>query len=171
MRRLPTTLAFGAWIGFLAVEVFQRASGLGEILRQSGPVVEATAVLARIDLPTFLLLLAGVLLASGLHFLLEERIDRRPAGERLGMVGLGVLALLASAPGLDATAPLGASLGFWAALAATVAFLTFDHFITDEAPDDEAEFRAGIAVIAAAMAQQTRLYVEPAGRDHQDRRR
>ena len=87
------------------------------------------------------------------------------------MVGLGVLALLASAPGLDATVPLGASLGFWAALAVTVAFLTFDHFITDEAPDDEAEFRAGIAVIAAAMAQQTRLYVEPSGRDHQDRRR
>ena len=56
-------------------------------------------------------------------------------------------------------------------LAATVAFLAFDHFITDEAADDEAEFRAGIAVIAAAMAQQTRLYAEPAGRDHEDRRR
>ncbi|RYH05584.1 MAG: hypothetical protein EON57_07545 [Alphaproteobacteria bacterium] len=170
MRRLPTTLALGAWIGFLAVEVLQRVSGLGDSLRQSSPVVEATAVLSRIDLPTFLLLLAGVLLASGLHFLIEERIDRRPTGERLGMVGLGVLALLASAPGLGATAPLGASLGFWAALAGTVAFLTFDHFITDESPDDEAEFRAGIAVIAAAMAQQTRLYAEPAG-EHEDRRR
>lgn len=171
MRRLPTILALGAWIGFLAVEVFQRASGLGDILRQSRPVVEATAVLTRIDLLTFLMLLAGALLASGLHFLIEERIDRRLTGERLGMVGLGVLALLASAPGLGATASLGTSFGFWAALAATVAFLAFDHFITDEAPDDEAEFRAGIAVIAAAMAQQTRLYAEPAGRDHEDRRR
>ena len=170
MRRLPTTLALGAWIGFLAVEVFQRASGLGDILRQSRAVVEATAVLTRIDLPTFLMLLAGALLASGLRFLSEERIDRRQIGERLGMAGLGVLALLASVPGLDATAPLGASLGFWAALAASVAFLAFDHCITDESPDDEAEFRAGIAVIAAAMAQQTRLYVEPAG-ENEDRRR
>jgi peptidoglycan/LPS O-acetylase OafA/YrhL len=168
MRRLPTNFTLAGWAGFLLVAALHLAAapmlpisaGAGN---PSG--IDPAALLHPVDGRFVLLLVAAAPMLAALLLLNEGRTDRRALGERLAVAGLGLAAVLvmAAGPALVDVDPRG--LAFWAVFGASLLAIVFDHLVTDESPDDEADFRAGIALIAQGMARQTLLYAEHDGPD------
>lgn len=169
MRRFPTNLTLAGWTGFLFVTAVQLAAAPGcPVLGGVGAdlaAIDPAALLRPVDGRFVLLLLAAAPMIAALLLLNEERTDRRGLGTRLAFAGLGVTAFLvmAAGPALIDVDPRGGV--FWAVFGASLLAIVFDQRVTDESPDDEAEFRAGIAVIAQGMARQTFLYAERDGSD------
>jgi hypothetical protein len=167
MRRLPSTLTLASWMGFLAVSAAMRIDGASAALAQAADAsleMDFTSSFIHIShlvLPGLVLLVLAFVPGTALYFLNEARIDRRHLGEGIGCGALALVALLALVPGTAIFNVDTDSAGFWALLLCSVLAIGFDRLVTDEAPDDEEEFRAGIAFIAHAMARQTHLHAGP----------
>ena len=167
MRRLPSTLALASWMGFLAVSATMRLAGTSETLLVHADALrqlrlaDPSTLFSRLDLTSLLLFGIASMLGCALYLLNEARTDRRYIGEGIGFCALGLVAVMAVAPGTTVFSVDTGSAGFWGLLICSLVAIGFDRLITDEAPDDEEEFRAGMAFIAQAMARQTHLYSGP----------
>lgn len=169
MQRIASTFALAGWMGFAAISGLAAAARLaGLSLPEAlsawpGPAVLAsgTSVAALGSVPI------AVLLGAALVCLHGAKPGRRRLGERLGLAALGTIGLLAAVAALGGVPVFPVvenDAAFWMLLVSGVLAVGFDHFVTEDADaDDEANFHAGIALIAAGMARQTELYADRAG--------
>lgn len=176
MPRLPSTFALSGWLGFVAssaVMLAIRHSPFGGAANVPAPALSSTSLSA--DGPLISADLAvGVLLVTSLVFLHGKRPRRRSAGERLGLVALGsiaVLALVAAAGGWHPFPAGHTTAPFWTFLVIAALAIAFDRLVAEEPGEDDGDaFEAGVKCIAEAMARQTRLYAPRALREQGGRR-
>jgi hypothetical protein len=181
MKRLATSIATAAWIGFLGVFCIELladvavpdlatslsvASWPPELTAQFdgiGPVLEALGTPAKLGMAAVCLGLVA-LFASALYLLNTPRgDDPAKAEKRLGsaLVSVALLALAAQISG-QPLLPIDLGGGLvWLAVTLSVIAVLFDRLVDTQETDDEAEFHAGITAMAERMARQTRLYTQP----------
>ncbi|MEF2072401.1 hypothetical protein [Consotaella aegiceratis] len=175
MKRLPSTLAASAWLGFAGgfclVQLLQ-VTGLAGLLPFS-PSPAFTAMLATTDgaapihrlISLALSLGLCASLVSGLVLLHGKRRGAEAGGETavaLAFAALSAMALATAVTGLPIGPFQHAGSSLITAFVVSFAALGFDHLVSEPDGEEDSEaFLEAISTIAAGMARQTRLYTQP----------
>ncbi|KQT48829.1 hypothetical protein ASG43_08270 [Aureimonas sp. Leaf454] len=190
MKRLATSTAAAAWMGFLGVfaaELLLDASLSGGLAASAsgrwpvwiashfdglGPMLEP---LNGSFQPLLALVCAtlAIVFASGLHVIHRSRAADPGRAETLiggGLAGVAILAVAARASGLPILPVEPGSSLVWVALALSAVALLFDRLVDTGDAQDDREFEASVSAIADSLARQTRLYTPSHTRSGHGRR-